>query len=148
MASKFEKNNTQMSKILKVIEPFFVLNVDDTLTLTADGKYYVSERSEEFRSNDEESDMTSSYKGSFTISTKWAKQLIEDGYLEEVEPEKKKSQFVNVFDEIDTMLEKYTSELNNLPVEMREDPECLRVEKTTVLKNIIKVLNYLKTLRK
>ena len=147
MRSKFEKNNKTMSKILRVIEPFFVLNVDDTLTLSADGKYYETERNEEFHSNSDDSDMSSTFKGSFTISTKWAKQLIEDGFLEEVNP-KKSDSFVNVFDEIDEMLERYKSQLANVPMEMAEDPECLRVEKTTVLKNIIKVLEHLKSLRK
>ena len=138
-----------MSKILKVIEPFFMLDLNDTLELTEDGKFYVANRDEEFRSNNEDSDVMSSYKSEFCISVKWAKQLIEDGFLEEVEPEKpKKQNFVNVFDEIDSMLNKYENELANINSDMKDDPECLRVEKTTVLKNIIKVLNHLKTLRK
>lgn len=138
-----------MSKILKVIEPFFMLDLNDTLELTEDGKFYVANRDEEFRSNNEDSDVMSSYKSEFCISVKWAKQLIEDGFLEEVEPEKpKKQNFVNVFDEIDSMLNKYENELANINSNMKDDPECLRVEKTTVLKNIIKVLNHLKTLRK
>ena len=138
-----------MSKILRVIEPFFVLNVDDTLTLAEGGKFYVAEHNEEFRSNSEDSDLMSSYNSSFTISVKWAKQLIEDGFLEEVvEKKTEDKKFVNVFDEIDNLLNKYTDELNNIDEDMVNDPECLKVEKTTVLKNIIKVLNHLKTLRK
>lgn len=138
-----------MSKILKVIEPFFMLDLDDTLELTEDGKFYVANRNEEFRSNNEDSDIMSSYKSEFCISTKWAKQLIEDGFLEEVEIDKpKKQNFVNVFDEIDNLLVKYENDLKNINSDMKDEPECLKVEKTTVLKNIIKVLNHLKTLRK
>lgn len=138
-----------MSKILKVIEPFFMLDLDDTLELTEDGKFYVANRNEEFRSNNEDSDVMSSYKSEFCISVKWAKQLIEDGFLEEVEIEKpKKQNFVNVFDEIDNLLVKYENDLKNIDSDMKDEPECLKVEKTTVLKNIIKVLNHLKTLRK
>ena len=137
-----------MSKVLKVIEPFFVLNVDDTLTLAEGGKFYIAERDDEFRSNSEDSDLMSSYKASFTISVKWAKQLIEDGFLEEVVEKKPEKQFVNVFDEIDNLLSEYQNDLNNIEDDMVNEPECLKVEKTTVLKNIIKVLNHLKTLRK
>lgn len=137
-----------MSKVLKVLEPFFVLNVDDTLTLAEGGKFYVAERDEEFRNSSEDSDLMSSYKASFTISVKWAKQLIEDGFLEEVVEKKPEKQFVNVFDEIDNLLSEYQNDLNNIEDDMVNEPECLKVEKTTVLKNIIKVLNHLKTLRK
>lgn len=138
-----------MSKILRVIEPFFVLNVDDTLTLAEGGKFYIAEHNEEFRGNSENADLMSSYKASFTISTKWAKQLIEDGFLEEViEKQNNDKKFVNVFDEIDNLLENYQEDLNNINNDMADEPECVRVEKTTVLTNIIKVLNHLKTLRK
>lgn len=137
-----------MSKTLRVIEPFFVLNVDDILTLAEGGKFYTAEHNEEFRGNSDESDIQSSYKASFTISVKWAKQLIEDGFLEEVLEKKDDKKFVNVFDEIDHLLVNYQEDLDNIEEDMVNDPECLKVEKTTVLKNIIKVLNHLKTLRK
>lgn len=140
-----------MSKILRVIDPFFTVEVGDTFVLSEDGKSYVAERNEEFHtSKDDASDLVSSFTSSFTISTKWAKQLIEDGYLEEATEldNKTNKDFVNVFDEIDTLLNKYTSELEKLPKTMANEPECLRVEKTTVLSNMIKVLTHLKSLRK
>lgn len=139
-----------MAKILRVIDPFFDMNVDDTFVLSDDGKSYVAEKVEEFHTADTASDddMTSSYKSWFKISPKWAKNLIEDGYLEEVTPKKPASPFVNVFDEIDKLITKYQDELNNISDTMAQAPECLKVERTTVLSNIIKVLTYLKTLRK
>ena len=137
-----------MAKVLRVIEPFFDMDVDDTFVLSDDAKFYVFEKNEEFHTNSSETeDLTSSLKSTFKISIKWAKQLVEDGYLEEVN-EKANPKFVNVFDEIEKLLNAYQEELKLIPETMKESPECLRVERTTVLMNMIKVLSYLKTLRK
>ena len=137
-----------MAKVLRVIEPFFDVDIDDTFVLSDDAKFYVFEKNEEFHTNSSETeDLTSSLKSTFKISIKWAKQLVEDGYLEEVN-EKTNTKFVNVFDEIEKLLNAYQEELKLIPETMKESPECLRVERTTVLMNMIKVLSYLKTLRK
>lgn len=137
-----------MAKVLRVIEPFFDVDIDDTFVLSDDAKFYVFEKNEEFHTNSSETeDLTSSLKSTFKISIKWAKQLVEDGYLEEVN-EKANAKFVNVFDEIEKLLNSYQEELKRIPETMKESPECLRVERTTVLMNMIKVLSYLKTLRK
>lgn len=137
-----------MAKVLRVIEPFFDVDIDDTFVLSDDAKFYVFEKNEEFHTNSSETeDLTSSLKSTFKISIKWAKQLVDDGYLEEVN-EKANTKFVNVFDEIEKLLNAYQEELKLIPETMKESPECLRVERTTVLMNMIKVLSYLKTLRK
>ena len=137
-----------MAKVLRVIEPFFDVDIDDTFVLSDDAKFYVFEKNEEFHTNSSETeDLTSSLKSTFKISIKWAKQLVDDGYLEEVN-EKANAKFVNVFDEIEKLLNAYQEELKLIPETMKESPECLRVERTTVLMNMIKVLSYLKTLRK
>lgn len=138
-----------MGKILRVIDPFFTVEVGDTFVLSEDGKNYVADRSEEFHTSTDENDLVSSFSSSFKISPKWAKQLIEDGFLEEAsELEKTEKSFINVFDEIDTLLVKYQAELNDIPSTMKDAPECLRVEKTAVLSNMIKLLTHLKSLRK
>lgn len=139
-----------MAKVLRVIEPFFMADKDDTFVLSEDGKFYVGEHNEEFRAtNSDDVDEMSSFSSTFTISVNWAKQLIEEGYLEEVSPKTEKaSSFVNVFDEIDNLLNKYENELKNIPTEMVDAPECVKVERTTVLTNIITVLKHLKSLRK
>ena len=137
-----------MSKILRVIEPFFVMDLNDTFTLSEDGKVYTAEHNEEFHTAKEDGDMSSSYNSKFAISPKWAQQLIEDGYLEEVDAPKTDSKFVNVFDEIDNLIDRYQKELKEIPMMLSGQPECLKVEKTTVLTNILSVLNHLKTLRK
>ena len=56
--------------------------------------------------------------------------------------------FVNVFNAIDNMLDTYKSDLKNIDIDMSDAPECLKVEKTTVLRNLIKTLDYLKNLKK
>jgi Cdc6-like AAA superfamily ATPase len=135
-----------MSKTLRVIDSFFVVEVGDTFQLSEDGNSYIFERSEEFRKAGENIDQNATYNASFTISTEYAKQLIQEGYLEEVE--EKKQQFVNVFDEINNLINKYQQELMHIDEDMKNEPACMKVEKTTVLSNILGVLNHLKTLRK
>lgn len=135
-----------MSKTLRVIDSFFVVEVGDTFQLSEDGNSYIFERSEEFRKAGENIDQNATYNASFSISVEYAKQLIHEGYLEEVE--EKKQQFVNVFDEINNLINKYQQELANIDEDMKNEPACMKVEKTTVLSNILGVLNHLKTLRK
>lgn len=135
-----------MSKILRVINSFFVMEVGDTFTLSEDGKFYVAERNEEFHKAGEKNELNSTFNSTFNISIDYAKDLIEEGYLEEVEPVKQG--FVNVFDEIDNLMNRYKKDLDNIDADMAGEPQCVKVEKTTVLTNIISVLNHLKTLRK
>lgn len=137
-----------MSKILQVIEPFFILEVGDNLNLSKDGKSYVYERNEEFRkATASNGDIASHFSSMFTISLDHAKELIEEGYLAEVTADKN-ANFVNIFNEIDTLLAKYNAELENIDKDMVNEPICLKVEKTTVLQNMIKLLSYLKSLKK
>lgn len=137
-----------MSKTLKVIKPFFVLNVGDVLELSEDGRFYVSTYREEFNGSGVTStDISSTYESKFNISVNYAKELIEDGFLMEATNEDTKP-FVNIFDEIDTLIAKYTKDLSEVNEDTDDIPMCLRVEKTTVLNNIIKVLVHLKNLKK
>ena len=136
-----------MSNILRVIDPFFITEVGDTFTLSEDGDTYEFQKNEEFHKAGDESDINSSYSATFKISTDYAKQLIDDGYLEEVSAKENKS-FVNVFDEIDKLIMRYEEQLKNIDLDMANEPQCVKVEKTTVLTNILSVLSHLKTLRK
>ena len=70
------------------------------------------------------------------------------GYLEEVNENENKTSFVNVFDEIDTLLEKYKKGMENLEEDMIGLPACVKVEKETVLSNLITLLEHLKSLKK
>jgi len=129
-----------MTKELKVIEPFGIMDEGDTLTLSENGNYVYTE-SEEVNDG-ENSTMFASYNSSYEISEDYAKILVEEGYLEEVGDAK---EFVNIFTEIDNLLAKYTKELNE---NVDKLPAALKVERTTVLTNMIKLLNHLKSLKK
>jgi len=140
-----------MTKELRVIDPFFILEVDDTLIFDEKIKKYVVEKNEEMHTSlpDSDGEYSSTCSSRFVVSPDWAKQLIKDGYLEEVsEKPTKDTNFVNVFDEIDSLIKKYQTEIDSIGEDMKDAPECLKVERTTVLTNILNVLKHLKKLRK
>lgn len=136
-----------MTKILKVIKPFFVMENGDTFEYNADTCQYESVYNEEHNSsNEDNSTVVSSYNSVYRISKEYAKMLLDNGYVEEVDEKKR---FVNIFDEIDNKLSEYNNELYTLKTKADENtPQCLLVEKETVLRNMIKLLEYLKGLKK
>lgn len=136
-----------MTKILKVIKPFFVMENGDTFEYNADTDQYESVYNEEHNSsNEDNSTVVSSYNSVYRISKEYAKMLLDNGYVEEVDEKKR---FVNIFDEIDSKLSEYNNELYTLKTKANENtPQCLLVEKETVLRNMIKLLEYLKGLKK
>lgn len=136
-----------MTKILKVIKPFFVMENGDTFEYNADTDQYESVYNEEHNSsNEDNSTVVSSYNSVYRISKGYAKMLLDNGYVEEVNEKKR---FVNIFDEIDNKLSEYNEELYTLSNGDNDDiPQCLLVKKETVLRNMIKLLEYLKELKK
>ena len=135
-----------MAKTLRVISDFLDMNPGDTFEYNNDTKMYVAERSEEFhRSDDSDSELRSIYSSRFAISEGYAKELIQDGILEDADETKN---FVNVFDEIDSLTSRYENELKNVNEDMAQFPECMKVERITVLNNLISVLDHLKGLKK
>lgn len=136
-----------MTKILKVIKPFFVMENGDTFEYNADTDQYESVYNEEHNSsNEDNSTVVSSYNSVYRISKEYAKMLLDNGYVEEVDEKKR---FVNIFDEIDNKLSEYNEEIYTLSNGDNDDiPQCLLVEKETVLRNMIKLLEYLKGLKK
>ena len=136
-----------MTKILKVIKPFFVMENGDTFEYNANTDQYESVYNEEHNSsNEDNSTVVSSYNSVYRISKEYAKMLLDNGYVEEVDEKKR---FVNIFDEIDKKLNEYNNELYTLKTKADENtPQCLLVEKETVLRNMIKLLEYLKGLKK
>ena len=139
-----------MTKILKVIKPFFVMEVGDTFEYNDKTKACKSVYNEEHNSsNEENSTVVSSYNSVYTISEDYAKMLVENGYLEEVmQNTNNDKQFVNIFDEIEHLLIQYNTDLNILLNSDDDTPQCLKVEKETVLRNMIKLLKHLKSLKK
>ena len=136
-----------MTKILKVIKPFFVMENGDTFEYNADTDQYESVYNEEHNSsNEDNSTVVSSYNSVYRISKEYAKMLLDNGYVEEVDYKKR---FVNIFDEINNKLSEYNNELCTLKSKAdKNTPQCLLVEKETVLRNMIKLLEYLKGLKK
>ena len=138
-----------MAKTLRVTDSFLFMEIGDTFEYNNDTQMYVLEHNEEFhKTDDADSEVRSVYNSNFSISEDYAKELIKEGYLEEVVENPKSKNFVNVFDEIDKLYNKYTDELNNIDEDMSTAPECLKVERVTVLNNLVKVLNHLKSLKK
>ena len=138
-----------MAKTLRVIEPFFVMEFGDTFEWNNDTKMYISKHNEEFYKMDggNINEVKSAYTSEFQISEDYAKSLIEDGYLEEA-TEKEPQKFVNIFDEIDTLLEKYKKGLETLGEDCAELPACVKVERESVLTNLVTLLEHLKSLKK
>ena len=136
-----------MIKILKVVKPFFVMEEGDTFEYNEETAQYESVYNEEHNSsNEDNSTVVSSYNSVYRISKEYAKMLLDNGYVEEVDEKKR---FVNIFDEIDNKLSEYNNELYTLKTKADENtPQCLLVEKETVLRNMIKLLEYLKGLKK
>lgn len=136
-----------MTKILKVVKPFFVMEEGDIFEYNEETNQYESVYNEEHNSsNEDNSTVVSSYNSVYRISKEYAKMLLDNGYVEEVDEKKR---FVNIFDEIDNKLNEYNNELYTLKTKADENtPQCLLVEKETVLRNMIKLLEYLKGLKK
>lgn len=139
-----------MTKILKVAKPFFVMEVGDTFEYDENTKQYKSVYNEEHNSsNEENSTVVSSYNSVYTISEDYAKMLLDNGYVTEVGTNKNKLQFVNIFDEMQTLLLQYKADLNDVLYEDHKDAhKCLLIEKETVLRNMIKLLEHLISLKK
>lgn len=135
-----------MTNTLKVVKPFFVMEVGDTFEKTEKGTYK-SAYSTEYASAEADGDeVSSSYNSTYEISESYAKSLIEEGFL--VEETKKKDKFVNVFDEIDAMKQQFQYELDHLDEDCQGVPACLKTEKLTVLTNLLTTLNHLSNLKK
>lgn len=136
-----------MTKTLRVIDPFFIMELGDTFEYSDDLKMYVSKHKEEFfDDNNFNSEIKSSFNSEFQISEEYAKTLINEGYIEEVEDDNKR--FINIFDEIDNLISTYSRNLENIDKDMKGLPSCLKTEKETVLTNLITVLKHLKSLKK
>ena len=134
----------KMSNTLKVIKPFSFLEKGDVLELNENGMYQSVYRSE-YSTSDENCDNAASFTSIFEISKETAESLIRGGFLSQ---ESEKGNFVNIFDQIDALIDSYTYELNTIDESMKDSPACMKVEKETVLRNMSKLLDHLKSLKK
>lgn len=137
-----------MTKKIKVISPFYGLAVGDTLTLSDDNKTYVFE---EHKGINSDTGLQSKFDLIFKISANKVKELVELGtfaYVEEDKEEKKSSSFVNIFDEIDSLLEDFQVEAKKVTEEDKDKPNWLRREYSNVINSNVDLLMYLKSLKK
>lgn len=140
-----------MKNVLKVVESFANLEAGDLLTLSKDGENYEFSSVDEYGTDDEDGKFVGTFSRSVTLPVYQARVLIADGILQEVSDPKNQennSKFVNIFDEIDNLLNQYNTKLSEVDEVYKDQPECLKVEATTVLKNMIKLLVHLKNLKK
>jgi hypothetical protein len=140
-----------MAKTLRVVEPFLVLMTGDMFEYDEETNMYVSQRKEEYYENGDShsKQIKSTFSTNFSISPEYAKDLINEGILEEAtETEQNKTPFVNIFDEIDTLLARYTEQLNDVEENSNDIPACMKIERETVLNNMITLLKHLKSLKK
>lgn len=140
-----------MAKTLRVIDPFFIMDLGDTFEYNPETKMYVASHKEEFYKMDDGSvnDVKSSFSSEFQISPEYAQTLIDEGYLEDADNSNtKKTTFVNIFDEIDSLLEKYKSGLETIEEDTANLPACVKVEREAVLTNLCTLLQHLKSLKK
>jgi hypothetical protein len=140
-----------MAKTLRVVEPFLVLMTGDMFEYDEETNMYVSQRKEEYYENGDShsKQIKSTFSTNFSISPEYAKDLINEGIIEEAtETEQNKTPFVNIFDEIDTLLARYTEQLNDVEENSNDLPACMKIERETVLNNMITLLKHLKSLKK
>ena len=131
---------------LKLVKPLYYMEPGSVFEFK-DGEYVceIKNNVNDVITNDGKN--TVEFSQRMSISEESAKNLIEKGFLKEVVSEDD-SNFINVFDQIDKMIAMYKTELNNLDNDYEGSPACMKVEKETVLKNLIKALTYLKNLKR
>lgn len=135
---------------LKVIKNFNQMEVGDIYQFSDKENGYVCELNRDDSYLDARTGSKYSAKSSYknVISTNYAQKLIDNGYLTFLEDSKKKEDHVNVFDEIERLLDTYTKDLGDLDDTYKDQPACIKLEAETVLANMIKVLNHLLTLKR
>jgi ribosomal protein S8 len=136
-----------MKNKLIVLEPFALLNVGDELVWNKEEGMYVAEYDEKENTVSEDKKYLSNYYSKYSLSEDYAQVLIKEGYLKEATEQSTKN-FVNVFDEIDNLRQRYELELDNLNKNRKLMNKYEVMEKETVLTNLVTVLDHLKTLRK
>ena len=143
-----------MIKTLKVVKPFYVDNnleikVNEIFEWSEDDGLYINENTSVYNpdDNNEDSDGFSSTTKTY-LSIGYVARLLKYGFLKDTGGFENKEGFVNIFNEIENLKKEYTEQLNGLDGEYKTSPACLKVEKQTVLTNLINLLNHLGSLKK
>ena len=136
-----------MSKVLKVVDPFLRLDLGDTFEQNENGDYVATVQEDFTNNSDSGAVYTTKYHANFTISKDYAEMMVKDGYLEEVATEEDQCRkFINIFDEINTLIDKYKAELKT--TETADLHPAVKHESEVVYTNLLTVLEHLKSLKK
>lgn len=137
-----KKQNTFVVK-----KPFGWMEPGDTFELSNDGMYECT-RTETFSNISDSEDSTAKSTSTLSASKNYISMLEKMGVVENADDVEERESFKNIFDEIDNMLETYNEDLSNIETDMANAPACMKIEKETVLRNLIKTLSYLKSLKR
>lgn len=146
-----------MEKVLKVIKPIriafgsddiYYISVGDELVRNTDGSYShnVSSKNEQFYEN--QSHVTE-FESSMKLDNEYIQDLIKSGYLAEDTPVQVKNEckcnYSKLYNKIDELLAQYAKDIENIDKDLKDYPECCKLEKRTVLLNLINLLTELKS---
>lgn len=131
-----------MANNLEVVKPFGVMEVGDVFELSQNGMY-VSNNEWSQSTDDADENVSFSIKQTCEMSEEYVNFLKKNGFLKD-----KDDKFINVFDEIEKLAKQYNDELSTLDKDYENAPACMKLEKETVLMNMLKVLNHLHSLKK
>lgn len=133
-----------MKDRLKIVNDYFLgVKKGEMLNKTSDGSYEFSRESKTIHNG-----IQKKTEVRVSISAEQAEDLIKKNILEEVDDDSNNNSHVNVFDEIERLIDVHKNELNSLDDKYKDSPLCMKVEAQTVLTNLIKILEYLFSLKR
>ena len=132
-----------MDKVLKVKKSFLGTDVNDIFEYDKENNTYELNKNHTYSQVEDGNPYTVKSSYEVSLSADNINDLINKGYLVPVKDENKKV-YVNIFDKIDELINLYISELKNIDEDMKNAPACLKIEKQTVLENLVQTLESLK----
>lgn len=142
---KQTKRFVKMDKYI-VKKPFFGMEPGDILEYEEKNNTYTNVKVSKNTWEDEGNERHFEYSSSIAFDPDTVEELENDGLI--YKENAKSQRRVNIFDEIDNLAATYEDDLKNVDEDMCHMPECLKVERVTVLENMLKLLNHLKSLKR
>ena len=132
-----------MDKVLKVKKSFLGTDVNDIFEYDKENNTYELNKNHTYSQVEDGNPYTVKSSYEVSLSADNINDLINKGYLVPVKDDNKKA-YVNIFDKIDELINLYISDLKNIDEDMKNAPACLKIEKQTVLENLVQTLESLK----
>ena len=132
-----------MDKVLKVKKSFLGTDVNDIFEYDKENNTYELNKNHTYSQVEDGNPYTVKSSYEVSLSADNINDLINKGYLVPVKDDNKKV-YVNIFDKIDELINLYISDLKNIDEDMKNAPACLKIEKQTVLENLVQTLESLK----